>query len=194
MSIRQLTPPWGQDYIPGTLAGDPDAAFSLYVAMGNEQRGEAAVVLYQMAIPAPSYRAFLQGAWEHDHHHIMAAADLALVEMRALFDYADFDTSALPDRLTVWRGTAGLTRDEAAEGYSWTTNREQACWFAMRHAGVFGTPLVLRREVYRWEVAMFTSEREESEVVVLDEYDELPEIDGTPEEWRRIFEAMEPSQ
>ncbi|MCE9665959.1 hypothetical protein LY622_21240 [Halomonas sp. M5N1S17] len=191
MSIEKLTPEWGEAFLADTLAGDTEAALNLCVAMGNQQRGEAAVALWEMGIPAPAYRAFLQLAWEHDYQHVIEAAFLRPVEVSELFDYADFDTSALPERLTVWRGTAGIDYEAAAAGLSWTTNRRMACWFAMRYADRLGSPLVLRREVRREDVAMYSNERVEGEVVLLDEPDELPEVDGTIEEWRQLFKEEE---
>lgn len=188
MTLEELTPAWGQRHVAGTLAGDPEAAESLFTAMGAAQRGKAAMVLRGMGIPAPAYRAFLRAAWQHDHQHVMAVAGPALLD---LFRYAAFDAGALPERVTVWRGTAGLALEEAAEGPSWTTSRATACWFAMRHADRYGQPLVLRLEVDRADVLLHTDDRGESEVVIAPEtlagdYPE-PDIDGDPGEWRELF-------
>lgn len=191
MTIEMLTPVWGRRYLAGTLAGDSDAAASLCVAMGNEQRGEAAVVLWQMGIPAPAYRAFLLGAWMHAHRHVLAAADYDASRLQSMFEHAAFDTRALPETLAVWRGTAGLDLNEAAAGLSWTTSRPMACWFAMRHADRWGRPLVLRREVHRSQVALFTNDRNETEVVLFKDGADLAAVDGTPDEWRRHFEEEE---
>ncbi|MCE9681957.1 hypothetical protein [Halomonas alkalisoli] len=191
MTIEMLIPTWGKRYLAGTLDGDPVAASRLCVSMGNDQRGEAAVVLWQMAIPAPAYRVFLLGAWEHDHRHVLAAADYDASRLRSMFEHAAFDTSALPKTLTVWRGTAGIDRHEAAAGLSWTTSRPMACWFAMRHADQLGRPLVLRLEVHRSEIALFTNGRNEAEAIIFQDADVLPAVDGTPDDWRRHFEAEE---
>lgn len=191
MTIEMLTPAWGAKYLADTLAGDPDAASRLCTAMGNEQRGEAAVVLWQMGIPAPAYRAFLLGAWMHGHQHVLAAADNDVRRLQSMFEHAAFDTSALPEELTVWRGTAGLDHHAAADGLSWTTSRPMACWFAMRHASSLGSSLVLRRVVHRSEVAFFTNERNEAEVVIFGGADKMPAVDGTPDEWHRLFEEEE---
>ncbi|WP_445158537.1 hypothetical protein [Halomonas sp. E14] len=191
MTIEMLTPAWGKRHLAGTLAGDPDAASRLCTAMGNDQRGKAVAVLWQMAIPAPAYRAFLLGAWEHDHQHVLATADYDAGRLRSMFEHAAFDTGALPQTLTVWRGTAGIGHHEAAAGLSWTTSRPMACWFAMRHADRLGNPLVLRREVHRSEAALYTDERNEAEVVLFEDADVLPEVDGMPDDWRRHFEAEE---
>lgn len=192
MTLEELAPAWGQDHIAGTLAGDPEAASSLFTAMSNDQRGEAAIVLWEMGIPVSAYQAFLKAAWQHDHLHVMAAAGPTLPD---LFKHAAFDAGDLPERVTVWRGTAGLTLKDAAEGPSWTTSRATACWFAMRHADRYGQPLVLRLEVDRGDVLLHTDDRGESEVVIAPEvlaghYPD-PDIDGTPDEWRELFREVE---
>jgi len=47
--------------------------------------------------------------------------------------YADFEIPAdLPDPVTIYRGAAGATARQAAEGVFWSLDRERAEWFARR--------------------------------------------------------------
>lgn len=45
--------------------------------------------------------------------------------------------------MRVWRGACGVSVNRARTGYSWTLNRDMACWFAVRFASPARTPLVL---------------------------------------------------
>lgn len=40
----------------------------------------------------------------------------------------------LPEKVTLWRGTSGLFRRDAARGWSSTTRRSTAAWFARQHS------------------------------------------------------------
>lgn len=191
MTLEQITPEWGQEYIAGTLAGDPEVASSLIAAMAGPDRADAVLVMYEMKLPKPAFRTALHDVWIHDHGELCGASDL--LTLGCMFDYAEFDTSALPQVVTVYRGTSGLSQESAEQGLSWTTSRETAAWFAMRHADRYGKPLVLRTEVHRDCVLMHTDAREESEVLLdfLVVPDLFPDVDGDPEEWQELCAAEE---
>ena len=101
-----------------------------------------------------------------------------------MFRYAAFPIPAeLPDVVKLWRGTSKLTIAEAREGYSWTTDRDTACWFAMRFADTNGAPLVLTAEVAKSDIALFTNAREESEALLI-RPPAAVKIDGDVTDWQ----------
>ena len=138
-------------YIDRAMEGDEDAAHRLSVALPNRYRGSVAVALWRAKIPVPSFRTFLGAVWRHDHRYLIEAAGTCRT-LRAMFRYARF---AIPDHLPptirAWRATSFLTRKQAERGYSWTLDRDVACWFAVRFSERNGRPLVLATEVPRWQ-------------------------------------------
>lgn len=178
--IEKFVEPWARKFVMPAMAGDVDAALSLSVAMGNEKRGQVVVAFWRAKAPRESFRALLSSVWDHDHNELIAAARTRRL-LRALFRYAQFDTSILPGAVQVWRGTSGCNPWSAANGQAWTTDRDVACWFAMRFAGFRGNPLVLTSTVRREDIYLFTNERNESEVVLFDV--QYPRIDGDVNDW-----------
>jgi hypothetical protein len=69
-------------------------------------------------------------------------------EDRAFFD-------SLPDRLTVYRGCAGISIDHAAAGVCWTTKREVAEWFALRTADITKPePILLSARIAKADIRL----------------------------------------
>jgi hypothetical protein len=62
----------------------------------------------------------------------------------------------------------GFRLKQAVRGYSWTLNRNVACWFAIRFAEENGSALVLTAEVPRKQIMFHSDERSEAEVVCFD--------------------------
>ena len=184
--LRAITPEWGQRYVAGCLTGSTEDAFGLNCAMNDEQRGLACVVLLH-AIPPEAYRAFLAPSWEHSHQQVIAAAPKGLDD---LFSYAAFPLNHLPERLKIWRGVSGITPDQAVKGYSWTTDRDVAAWFAMRHSDNNGSPVVVAAEVDRENISFYSEARGEQEVVVLREPASWW-IDGNAGDWERGYISYE---
>lgn len=188
--VERLVEDWAKRYVAPAFAGDSEAAFSLSVALGNDKRGGVAVAMWRAKVARPAYRVFLQSVWEHDHRHLISAAEGSRRRLRAMFRYAAFPVPPeLPEVVPVWRGTSALTIHQALRGYSWTTDRAVACWFAMRFADKNDRPLVLRSEVKRAAIAMFTDERSEREVLLLNPPSAA--IDGSEVEWRQSYESVE---
>lgn len=67
-------------------------------------------------------------------------------------DRAFFD--ALPERLTVYRGAAGISSEMTGFGVCWTTRREVAEWFAWRSAEYFGSPVVMTARIKKSDVVL----------------------------------------
>jgi hypothetical protein len=169
------------------LAGDVEAAEELIGMLSADQRGRAVLRLYRdKRIGRDVLRAALASAWMHNHRAVREAAGTDRM-LQAMFKRAAFDVPAEcghgAEVVRIWRGTrvekcwhgaAPGRRDQEwfARGESWTTNRDVACWFATRHLECLGeqcvnaAPLVFTMEVHREEIAFWTNQRSEEEVVV----------------------------
>jgi hypothetical protein len=77
--------------------------------------------------------------------------------------------AALPDLITVWRGAG---HPGAAEGLSWTLNKEKAAWFARRNTGHPDRvgAFVARGAVRKCDVLAHFIGRDEAEIVVLPDH------------------------
>jgi hypothetical protein len=186
--IEAYADPWARQYVAAALAGDINAAGALSVALSNAKRGNVAVAFWRAGAPREAFRELLGAVWGHDHRELIVAAGTRR-RLHALFRYAQFDTSHLPDVIQVWRGAAGLGFTRTASGYAWTTERDIACWFAMRRATYFGDPIVLTAHIPREVVAFYTDERHEKEVVMFDP--PVSFIDKNVDDWRARFEFHE---
>jgi hypothetical protein len=193
MQVERLADPWAAAHVRPAFAGDPEAAFSLCVALTNEKRGPVAVALFKARVPIAAFRTFLTSVWEHDHGGLIAAAE-SRRRLAAMFSYAAYPVpTGTPAVVRVWRGTAGLTMRQAARGFSWTLNRDIACWFAVRFASAGRQPLVLVAEVASADVALFHDGRNEREAVLMRPPVKTA-IDGSPSDWqlghKRYSEAI----
>lgn len=174
--------------LDGARSGDVEAVHDALLAVPNAARGRFVGWCFALGLPGPALRAALGEGWMHDHREVRAAAG-TWKRLELWFRVAGFDVSALPDPVTLWRGTSRHDFFEAAGGVSWTTRREVACWFATRHGGATNDPLVLRRTVPRAVVLYFTDERSEAEAVVV--RPARTEVDGDLDDWLRAAAAFE---
>ncbi len=182
MNVENIAEERAKEYIRPAFNGDAKAAFSLSIALSNEKRGVAAVAMWRAKVPIDAFRTYFSSVWDHDHRHVTAAAGTRR-RLACMFRYAAFPLSRdLPDVVRVWRGTSFLTIAEARKGYSWTTDRDVACWFAMRFAEHNGNPLVLVAEVPKNQISLFHDERSEREAVLI-KPPAVSTIDGYAEEW-----------
>ena len=170
--------------------GDVEAAFSLSCALENHKRGAVAVAMWRAKVKREAFREYFSSVWEHDHRYVIDAAQTRRT-LGYMFRYAAFPIPAeLPDVVKLWRGTSKLTIAEAREGYSWTTDRDTACWFAMRFADTNGAPLVLTAEVAKSDIALFTNAREESEALLI-RPPAAVKIDGDATDWQDGYDRYE---
>ncbi len=189
-NLEEYVAPFTKKYVRPAFKGDVDAALSLLVSLNNDLRGAVAVIMWNSKVSKPAFRAFLAAVWEHDHGWLIGAAETRR-RLGAMFRYADFPKPAgLPEVVKVWRGTSSQSYSEAVSGYSWTTNRDIACWFAMRLGGADHGPLVLSAEVKRNDVALFHNGRNEHEAVII-KYVSAATIDGNAAEWLEAMERWE---
>ena len=130
-AVSRFTDRWAVEYVEPAFSGDPDAALELAAALSNKKRGVVAVTMWDAKVPRPALRVYLESAWDHDHGYVIGEARTRR-RLAAMFLYAAF---ALPDfigkTVSVWRGTRGVSAARAQAGYSWTLDRDMACWFSM---------------------------------------------------------------
>jgi hypothetical protein len=184
--LSRLLEPWALPHLAPALDGDVEAAHSLYCGAGNAKRGILALAFWRYKVPVPAYRTLLSSVWDHGHREVIAASGNRRT-LRAMFRYAAFPLPTdMPEVVRVWRGTSYLSEKESAKGYSWTTDRDVACWFAMRFADRNKNPLVLATDVPKAEILFYHDERSEKEAVLF----KPPSyrIDGHPENWREGHE------
>lgn len=173
--------PWAEKYVIPAFAGDVDAALDLAAALPSTERGAVAVLMWRCRVPVGAFREFFSMVWRHDHREVIEAAR-GRRTLAAVFRYSAFDLPAeLPDVVTVWRGSSALTFNEAKTGYAWSTDRDVACWFAMRFAENNGSPLVLTADIAKSDIVLFTNERSESEAVLM--RPPAARIDGDVSDW-----------
>jgi hypothetical protein len=108
---------------------DADVA-TLIGALPNRDRGRAAKLIYgkrNVLGKQIAYSALLK-AWQHDHDMVRDAFGDDRKFVNALSRVSP--PSKKKRSVRVWRG---INRLEGALGASWTTDRDLACWFAMRY-------------------------------------------------------------
>lgn len=187
--FRRTCEPYEIKYMDAAFDGDVKAAMSLSVSLNNDMRGHMAVAMWRAKVTKEAFRAYLTSAWDHDHREVIEAAETRRT-LSYMFRYASFPLPAeLPDVVTVWRGSSFLSFDKAKTGYSWSTDRETACWFAMRFADRNGSPLVLTADVAKRDIALFTDDRSESEVVLM--RPPSARIDGDVSNWNACFQRKQ---
>jgi hypothetical protein len=179
--LRPFCKAEAMEHARAAFNGNADAALQLSVALTNELRGTVAVAMWRTRVQRETYREYLRSVWCHDHQFVIGAA----VDRRTLsymFQYAAFPLpTGLPEVVTMWRGTSGLSVDTARKGYSWTTDRDTACWFAMRFPEL-GAPLLLTTGVAKNSVALFHNGTNESEAVLIRPPTNV-HVDGGPDDW-----------
>jgi len=186
--LERYVEPWALKYVGPAMIGDVDAAFSLSLALSNEKRGAVTVAFWRVKAPVPAFAALLKAMWGHDRQLLIAAAKTRQ-RLKCMFRYAKFQIpEELPATLQVWRGTSGMLVNQAKKGLSWTTDRDMACWFAMRYANRFDRPLVLSTVVFKESIFHYDNSRGESEIVLFDAPN--PVVDGTPDEWLERSDAI----
>lgn len=164
--------------------GDVEAAGTLFSSLKNDVRGQMALAMWKAKVPKVAFREYLQSAWDHDHDRVVDAAKTRRT-LTGMFRYAAFPLpDELPERVTLWRGTSRLTPAEAVQGHSWTTDRDVACWFAVRFASRNESALVLSAEVARADIALFHLGRSESEAVLL-QPPGVFRVDGCLTDWQQ---------
>jgi hypothetical protein len=132
-------------------------------------------------MPKVPFREVLGSSWDSSHEFVMNAAS-SHERLRLMFKYAEFPIpDELPETIQVWRGVSGVSAKNARQGFSWTTDRNVACWFAIRLDDV-GKPLVITAQIPKRDVLYFSNERTENELLLLNPPKKAT-IDGSVEDW-----------
>ena len=182
--------PHEMEHARAAFDGDVEASHSLAFALQNSKRGVIAVAMWRAKVKREAFRNYFSSVWGHDHRHVINAAQTRRT-LAHMFRYAAFPLPAeLPDVVTLWRGASKLTIAEVREGHSWTSDRDTACWFAMRFADINGSPLVLSADVGKSDIALFHNERNENEAVLMRPAAAV-KIDGDVTDWQGEFERYE---
>ncbi len=154
----------------------------------NNMRGEYAVSVVNSDISPDIRREVLMAAWMHDYVEIWRAAGSSAAFNR-LWRRAGFSVGHLDFPLTVWRGGRKEHWKEVAIGFSWTLDRDTACWFAMAYAARAGSahadlePFVIRRIIkHPRQVLAHVIERSEDEIIVANPAGPS-KVDGTASDW-----------
>jgi hypothetical protein len=187
--LENILPTYAARWLRPTFRGDVDAARDLCAALPSYQRGFVARAMWAAKAPVMAYRAYLGEAWDRDQAEVIAAAETRH-RLGFMFRYAAFVLPAdVPQQVRVWRGVSGVSFSAAVTGYSWTTCRDVACWFALRYSGPTRLPLVITAKVQKGSIARFNSGRIEREAVLF-----TPPVaavtDGLPDDWMQGFQRF----
>lgn len=161
MGHRHPTPnPLLSRLYKAAVGGDMHAARWLVKNTPNgDQFGDLIISLCRDKADLSVFRRVLRENWLPLHawtprFDVRAPESRAL--LRELLTYAAFEPPAsVPERLTLWRGTAGVSVEVAKSGYFWTTQRVIAIGYAISNSTDGNGPLLLRAEVHRSQVAKF---------------------------------------
>ena len=173
----------------GVAAGDSDQAFELAILVDPDKCGSMAMKLYKSKVPPLSFAAYLDFAWTKNHITVSRAAR-SRAELARLFQYAQFDIpAALPEKVTCWRGTAGVSVAQARRGVSWSLSRDVAALFATRFGDSHSGPnrLLLKTTVPKSQILFYSDERQEKEVVLV-RPPKIVVVDGDLDDWKRCAE------
>ena len=155
------------------IAGNADAALALVNLLSKRHRARLVAELGHAKVPAAVLRPALQAAWTSDHAQLLAACPPG--RLLPLFKRAAFDTSHLPDQITVYRGTRARVAEGARE-LAWSKSRERAAWMALWEGRIgggrvlppprAGKPIVIRASVDRSRILAAFSGGGDTEIVL----------------------------
>jgi hypothetical protein len=171
-----------ESLIASAFDGDIDAVEEIYCHAREADRAELMVMMFVYRAPKEVLRTMLMRVWDHEHQYLIRSIGIKMVKV--IFSKADFSVPAdTPPTLTVYRGGYGISQRKLAAGLSWTTDRDVACFFAMR----FGRPdpMVLRATIRREEIRLLEQDQREDEVVIFGARRSV--IDGDPAEWAERY-------
>lgn len=192
------------------LAEHPDAIRAFDAALTDDTDLEPGVIpketwpmiaigLYLKGVNPFWQREALRGAWAYDSIEVSRIAAAERIPVITLFKVAKFALpEGMPDQVQVWRGTAGIEKQVAERGLSWTNNRGHACYWALflSKCAKLGKPLLIQRMIPTASIFYFDDSDYMSEVL----FDATPEatVDGCESEWltaaRKWREDVPPGQ
>jgi hypothetical protein len=173
--LRAALPSFSHDHIDGALSGDQEAA-GMLAFTNNNMRPLVLSCLYACCPDSAGFREGLADIWGHDGPIVLQNIDNDL--LRSMFECGGQPPLDLPKLVTVYRGGQN-DFDKLRRGWSWTTDRRVAAWFALRF---LGSPLVIKANVRSSSILHGCNERREKEVVIAGGVRRAT-ISGTPGDW-----------
>lgn len=148
------------EHVRPAVYGDAEEAEKLVFSTGDHRRGTLAAMVWNTNPSREVWRVILGGTWDHGHESLIATVRNRNT-LRKMFRFARFPIpDHLPETMTIWRGTFLCPVERAAKGFSWTTERDVACFFAMRYEdrAKFFYPLVLQAQIGKGDIVRIPDE------------------------------------
>ena len=173
--LHKELPLFSHCYIDAALSGDLEACRSLSIT-DNCCRPLVLVCLYACCRDSDGFKEALSGIWGHDGPLVLREITSSLLVN--IFRCGGKVSRELPKSVTVYRGGLG-TIDQLRRGWSWTTERGVAAWFAER---VAGEPLVIEAKVASARILHMSDARCEREIVMAGGVRRAA-VSGTSDSW-----------
>lgn len=163
------------------ISGDVESAYSIWGFLEDEDRLKLTLHCWELCrsgkLDNRVWATILKNTWQRGKAScLLLWAKLSPATVVQMFASAskdilmdeNFGTTTefavferLPDSLVVWRGVSSNSK-YLANGFSWSLDRNQACWFAYRNSSrAIGAPVLVQATVAREAVlALFGYEQE----------------------------------
>jgi hypothetical protein len=158
--LRRELPIFSHPDIDDALRGDAEAAFRLSCT-DNNLRPLVLLCLYAACRKSAGFRAAFAEIWLHDGQLVHRAFSGPLLFDMLMVGGVRPDGRGL---ITVYRGGQGGI-DVLRRGWSWTTQRSVAAWFATRYVTTL-EPVVVEARINSSRIVHVCNERDEHEVVI----------------------------
>jgi hypothetical protein len=175
--LRRELPDFSHEFIDAALRGDREAA-GMLSATDNNCRPLVLLCLFATCPDSAGFKEAMMNIWSHDGPLV-----LRTIESRLLTAMLQRGGTPLPyqaEPVVVYRGGQG-DLNVVRRGWSWTTRRGVAAWFANRYPER-GEPLVVEARVRSTRILHVCNERNEHEVVIAQGVRRAV-ASGTPDDW-----------
>jgi hypothetical protein len=173
--LRHELPGYSHPYIDDALGGDAEAASSLSIT-DNNLRPLVLLCLYATCRDSAGFKSAFGDIWAHDGRLLLRTISAPLLSDMFMVGGA---RPGWIGQVTVYRGGQGSI-DVVRRGWSWTTQRGVAAWFATR--ATIAEPVVVEATVDSSRIVHVCDERQEHEVVIRRGVRQAV-ISGTLDEW-----------
>ncbi len=158
--LRHELPIFSHPGIDDALRGDAEAAIGLSIT-DNHLRPLVLLCLFAVCRDSAGFKAAFTDIWSHDGPLVLRAISAPLLSDMFMVGGVRPEWQGL---VTVYRGGQGDI-DVVRRGWSWTTQRSVAAWFATRYSTI-DEPLVVEATVKSSRIVHVCDERDEHEVVI----------------------------
>lgn len=167
------------------LEAKKDKAWSSYIALHERPWRFDAFRHIEHNLSSREYWKLVRWVWmdcENVHQNFEGWRDVWLAEManrKSVMNKAEADEFAkLGEVVEVYRGAN--TEEHASIGFSWTTDRERAIWFAQRYAGQGVGAFIAHGVIAKQHAIALLLSRNENEIVVPPEAVTVVEVRRLP--------------